>query len=97
MNRTLLAIGLFIVLGFSVVSCNKNENKCWLLKAKRGGATIEYYLFASQNQLDAKVLELKSKGYVVTFKQNSSYKTDKDCNSNNENLWEDFNSIINSK
>lgn len=94
MKKTLVVFSIAIILGLWMTSCDTSKQQCWLLKAKRGGATIEYYIFASQDYLDSKALELRSKGYEVSYRRNTSYKNEKDCNSNNENLWEDFSGIV---
>lgn len=84
MKKVFIAVALVATLGLALVSCNKDEKKCWQLTLKEGNATLEYYWWGSENDLDIFKKELEDDGTKVSSsKANTKYNTLEACSSQN--------------
>lgn len=81
MKKVFIAVALVATMGLALVSCNKDEMKCW--KVTYNTATFgEYneYVWASQNQLDALVENWEKLGYTdIKYSAAPKYKNAIDC------------------
>lgn len=81
MKKVFIAVALVATMGLALVSCNKDEMKCWKVTYKT--ATFgEYvgYNWASQNQMDAMVENWEKLGYTnIKYSAAPKYKNAIDC------------------
>jgi len=88
MKKALIAVALVATMGLTLVSCDKDENKCWKVtyKTKTFG---EYtgYEWASQNNMDAMKAEWEKLGYtdVKYSSASTKFKNMADCIAANVN------------
>jgi len=76
-----MAVALVATMGLALVSCNKDENKCWKVTYKTNIlGEVSVYQWASQNNMDAQVAEWEKLGYTdIKYSSASKYKNMADC------------------
>lgn len=81
MKKVFIAVALVATMGLALVSCNKDENKCWKVTYKTN-TFGEYngYQWTSQNNMDSQVKLWEKDGYSdIKYTAAPKYKNMTDC------------------
>ena len=81
MKRAIFAIACVVVLGVSLMSCNKDEEQCWNYSyIMATGESYEGYMWTTQNKMDAQKELWEKYGYTkIKCYIDNKYKTIEDC------------------
>lgn len=84
MKKAFIAVALVATMAWGLVSCDKDEPKCWKVTYNMeilGVSTqITTYQFCSKNNLDAQIAEWEKFGYTdIKTQAQPKFKTMEDC------------------